>query len=132
MACRSSGFPVHHQLPEFIQTDVHRVGDAIQASHPRLPPSPPALNLSQNQGFSNESVLHIRWLKYRSFNVSISPFNEYSGLISSRIDQLALHAVQGTLKSPLQHHNSKHINSSVLSFLYSPILTSIHDYWEKP
>ena len=82
--------------------------------------------------FSNESVLRIRWPKYWSFSFSISPFNEYSGLISFRIEWLDLLAVQGTLKSFLQHHGSK---ASILwlSFLYiySPGLTSIHDYWKN-
>ena len=80
---------------------------------------------------SNESVLPIRWPKYWSFSFSISPSNEYSGLISFRIDWLDLLAVQGTLKSLLQHLSSKSINSLALSFLYSPTLTSIHDYWRK-
>ena len=74
--------------------------------------------------FSNELVLCIRWPKYWSFSFSISPSSEYSGLISFRMEWLDLLAVQGTLKSLLQHH----INSSALSFLYSPTLTSIHDY----
>ena len=77
------------------------------------------------------SVLHIRWPKYWSFSFSISPSNEYSGLISFRMDWLDLLAVQGTLKSLLQHHSSKSINSLVLSCLYSSTLTSIHDYWEN-
>ena len=81
--------------------------------------------------FSNESVLHIRWPKYWSFSFSISPSNEYSGLISFRIDWLDLLAVQGTLKSLLQHHSSKAINSLALSLLYSPTPTSIHDYWKN-
>ena len=76
--------------------------------------------------FSSESTLHIRWPKNCIFSLSISPSNEYSELISCRIDCLDLLAVQGTLKSPLQHHSSKSINSSVLSFLYTPTLTSIH------
>ena len=76
--------------------------------------------------FSNESVLHIRQPKYRSFSFSISPYNEYSGLISFRIDWLNLLAVQGTLKSLLQHHSSK-VNSSVISLLYGSALISIHD-----
>ena len=80
--------------------------------------------------FSDGSVLRIRWPKYWSFSFSISPSNGYSGLISFRIDWLDLFAVQGTLKSLLQHH-SKSIDSSALSFLYSPTLTSIHDYWEN-
>ena len=79
--------------------------------------------------FSNESVVHIRWPKYWSFSFSISPSNEYSGLTSFRIDWLDLLAVQGTLKSSTPQFKS--INSSVLSFLYSPTLTSIHDYWKN-
>ena len=81
--------------------------------------------------FSSESVLHDRWPKYWSFSFSISSANEYSGLISFRIDWIDLLAVQGTLKSLLQHHTSKSINSSALSFLYSPILTPIHDDWKN-
>ena len=78
--------------------------------------------------FSNESVLHIGWPKYWSFSFSISHSNEYSGVISFRMDWLNLPAVQGTLKSLLQHQSSKNIISSMLSFLYSPALTSIHDH----
>ena len=105
MDCNTSGFPVHHQLPELAQTHVHQVGDAIQPTHPLLSPSP-AFNLSQHQGFfSNESVLLIRWPKYWSFSFSISPSNEYSGLISFRMDWLHPLAIQGTLKSLLQHHS---------------------------
>ena len=81
--------------------------------------------------FSIESVLCIRWPKYQSFSFSISPYNEYPGLISFRMNWLHLLAVQGTLKSLLQHHSSKASISSMLSFLYSPILTSIHDHWKK-
>ena len=80
------GLPVHHRLPEFTQTHVHCIGDAIQPSHPLSSPSPPAFNLSQHQVFSNELVLHIGWPKYWSFSFNISPSNEYSGLISFRID----------------------------------------------
>ena len=101
------GLPVHHQLPEFTQTHVHRIGDAIQASHPLsspflLPPIPPSIRV-----FSNESTLRMRWPKYWSFSFSISPSNEYPGLISFRMDWLDLLAFQGTLKSLLQHHSSK-------------------------
>ena len=103
----TSGFAVHHQLLEFTQTHVHRVGDAIQPSHPLSSPRPPAFNLSQHQGLLNESVLHIKWPKFWSFSFSISPFNEYSGLISFRVDWLDILAVQGTLKSFFQHHSSK-------------------------
>ena len=105
--CRMPGFPVHHQLPQFAQTHVHWVSDAIQPSHPLLFPSPPAFNLFQHQGFSNESVLRIRWPKYWSFSFSISPSNEHPGLISFRMDWMDLLAVQGTLKSLLQYHSSK-------------------------
>ena len=103
----TSGLPVHCQLPEFTQTHVHQVGDAIQPSHPLSSPSPPTFNLSQHQVFSNESVLHIRWPNYWSSSFSISPSNEHSGLISFRVDWLDLLAVQGTLKSLVQHHSSK-------------------------
>ena len=98
-----------HQLPEFTQTHVHRVGDAIQPSHPLwfplllLPPIPPSIKV-----FSNESTLHTRWPKYWSFSFSISPSNEHPGLISFRMDWLDRLAVQGTLKSLLQHHSSTH------------------------
>ena len=101
------GLLVHHQLLEFTQTHVHRVSDAIQPSHPLLSPSPPAPNPSQHQGFSNESVLLMRWPKYWSFSFSISPSSEHPGLISFRMDWLDLLAVQGTLKSLLQYHSSK-------------------------
>ena len=82
------------------------------------------------RAFSNELALHIRWPKYWSFSFNISPSNEYSGLISFRKDWLDLLAVQGTLKSP-PTPQFKSINSSALSFLYSPTLTSIHDYWKN-
>ena len=101
------GLPVLHCLPELAQTHAHRVGDAIQPSHPLsspllLPPILPSIRVC-----SNESVICIRWPKYWSFSVSISPSNEYSGLISFRMDWLDLLAVQGTLKSLLQHHSSE-------------------------
>ena len=107
MDCSTPGFPVHHQLPEFAQTHVNLVGDVVQSSilcHPLLllPSIFPSIRV-----FSNESVLCIRWPKYWSFSFSISPSNEYSGLISCRMDWLDLLAVQGTLKSLLQHHSSK-------------------------
>ena len=89
----------------FAETHVHWVSDAIQSSHPLQPPSPPALNLLSIGFFSNELAPSIRWPKYWSF--SISPSNEYSGLISFRIDWFDLLAVQGTLKSLLQHHSLK-------------------------
>ena len=107
MDCSIPGFPVYHQLPESAQTHVHRVSDAIQASHLLSSPSPPASVFSSIRVFSKESALHIRWPKYWSFSFSISPSDEYSGLISFRIDRLDLLAVQGTHKSLFQHHSSK-------------------------
>ena len=101
------GRPVHHQLPEFTQTHIHRVGDAIQPSHPLSSPSSPAPIPPSIRVFSNESTLHMRWPKYWSFNFSISPSNEHQGLISFRMDLFDPLAVQGTLKSLLQHHSSK-------------------------
>ena len=87
MDCSTSGFPVHYQLPELAQTNVHRVGDAIQPFHSLSSPSPPAFDLSQHQGlFQWPDCLLIRWPKYWSFSFSISPFNKYSGLISFRIN----------------------------------------------
>ena len=105
------GLPFLHQLPEFTQTQVHRVSDAIhdaiQPSHHccpllLLPPIPPSIRV-----FSNESTLRMRWPKYWSFSFSISPSNEHPGLISFRMDWLDLLEVQGTLKTLLQHHSSK-------------------------
>ena len=100
MNCSTPGFPVFHCLPEFAQTHVHWVSDAVQPSYPLLPLSPPpALNLSASV-FSSEMALHIRWPKYWSFSTSLS--NEYWGLISFKIGQFDLLAVQGTLKSLIQ------------------------------
>ena len=97
---------VHDQLLEFTQTHGHQVSNAIQPSHPLSAPSP-AFNLSQYKGFSNESALFIRWPNYWSFSFSTNSSNEYSGLISFRIDWFDLLTVQGTLKSLLHHHSSK-------------------------
>ena len=107
MDCSTPDFPVHQQLLELTQTHVHWVGEAIKLSYPLSSPSPPAFNLSQHQIFLNESVIRIRWPKYWSFNSSISPFSEHSGLISFRMDWLDLLAVQGILQSLLQHQSSK-------------------------
>ena len=130
MECSMPGLPVHHQLLELTQTHVHWVDDAIQPSHPLSSPSP-AFNLSQHRGLfnwvSSSHQVEIGWI-----GVSASTSNEYSGLISFRMDWLDLLAVQGTLKSLLQHHSSK---ASILwhsaFFLYSPTLTSIHDHWKN-
>ena len=109
MNCSMPGFPVLY-LPEFAQTHVHRVSDTIQPSHSLSPPSPTSFSLSQHQGqvFSNESALGIRWPKYWIFSFSIIPSNVYSGLISFRIDWFDLLAVQGSLRSLLQHIVQKH------------------------
>ena len=107
MDCRMPGFPVHHQLPELAQIHDHRVGDTIQSSHPLLAPSPPALKFLSIRIFAHESAVCIRWPKYWSFSFNISSSNEYSAWISFRMDWLDLLAVQGTLRSFLQHHRSK-------------------------
>ena len=107
MDCSMPGLPVHYQLPEFTQTHVHQVGDDIQPSHPLSSPFLPAFNLPSIRVFSNKSVLHIRWPKYWSCTFNINPPNEYSGLISFRMDWLDLLAVQRTLKSLLEYHSSK-------------------------
>ena len=124
MNCSTPGLPVHHQLPEFTQTHVHRVCDAIQPSHPRSSPSPPAPNPSQHHSFSNGSTLCMRWPKYWSFSFSIIPSKEIPGLISFRVDWLDLLASQESSPTP----QFKSINSSALSLLHSPTLTSIHDH----
>ena len=106
MDCSLPGIPVHHQLPELTQTHVHQVGDAIQPSHPLMSTSPPAFSHSQHQGlfkWVGSSLWPLLWPKYWSFSFSISPSNEYSGLISFRMDL----SVQWTLKSLFQHHSSK-------------------------
>ena len=105
--CSTPGLPVYHQLPELTQTHVHWVGDAIQPYHFCNPLLLPPSIFPSIRVFSNESVLCIRWPKYWSFSFSISPSNEYSGLISFRMDWLELLAVRRALKSLLQHHSSK-------------------------
>ena len=125
MNYHTSGFPVHHQLLELAQIHVNQIGDAIQPCHSLSIPSPPAFNHAQNQGLSNESVLHIRWPKYLSFSFSISLSNEYSGIISFSMDWLDLLAVQGTLKSLLQQHSSK---ASILQSSAFFIVQVLHPY----
>ena len=107
MGCSTPGFPVLHHHSELAQTQVHRVSDAIQPSHPQSSPLFLASIFPSSKVFSNELALPIRWPKYWSFSFSISPSNEYSGLISFRIDWLDLLAVQGTLKRLVRHHNLK-------------------------
>ena len=118
------GLPVHHQLPEFTQTHVHWVGDAIQPSHPLSSPSPPAFNLPSIWVFSNESALCIRWPKYQSFSFNISPSNEHPGLITFRMDWLDLLAVQwpiSTQKLPniishKENANENHNNITLYTY----------------
>ena len=107
MDCSTPDFPVHHQFQEPTQTHVNPVGDAIKPSQPLSSPHPPPSIFSSTRVFSNESVLQIRWTKNWSFSFSITSSNQYSELISFRIDRLNLLEVQGTLKSLLQHHSSK-------------------------
>ena len=125
MDCSTPGFPVHHRLLELTQTHVHQLSDAIQPSHPLR---------------GSESALCIRWPKYWSFSFSISPSNGYSGLISFRMDWLdlldpTLKSLPRLFKSLLQESSPtsqfKSISSSMLSILYIPTLTSIHDHWKK-
>ena len=130
MKYSTPGFPVLHYLSEFAQTHVHWVGE-MPTNYPifchpllLLPSIFPSIRV-----FSNELALWIRWPNYWRFNFSINYSNEYPGLISFRIDRSDLLYVQGTLKHLLQYHSSK--ASIRQSFLYSPTLTSIHDYWKN-
>ena len=123
--------PVHHQLSQF--TQLMSIESVMPSNHLifcrpllLLPSIFPSIRV-----FSNESTLCIRWPKYWNFSFSTSPSNEHPGLISFRMDWLDLLAVQGILKSLLQHQPFKSINSSALSFLYTPTLTSIHAYWRN-
>ena len=118
-----ASFPVLHNLPELAQTHVHQVDDPIQPSCPLLFPSA-AFNISQN----HESALRIRWSKYWSLSLSISPSNKYSGHISFRIDWFDLVAVQRTLKNFLQHHSSKFISTQHSLWSNS---TSVHGSWKN-
>ena len=125
MNCNMPGPTVHHQLLELAQTHGHWVSDAIQPSYPLLSPSPPAFNLSQHQGLFQWVSSHIRWPKYWSFRFSISPSNEYSGLISFRIDRFISFQSKGLSKESSPTPQSKNISSLVLTLLYGPALTSI-------
>ena len=123
------GLPVHHQLPEFTQTHVHWVGDAIQPSHPLSSPSPPAPNPPSTRVLSNESTLRMRWLKYWSFSFSIFQWTPRTDLLQD--------GLVGSLCSPRDSQESsptpqfKSINFSPLSFLHIPTLTSIPDHWKN-
>ena len=120
MYCSMPDFVTLHYLPEFSQTHAHWVSDAIHPSYPLLPSFPPAFNLPQHQGFffffSNESPLPIIWPKFWSLSFSIRTSNEYSELISFRVDWYDILAVKGSLKSLLQHHNSKGSTLKHLAF----------------
>ena len=129
MDCSTPGLPVLHHLPEVAQTHIYWVGDAIQPSHPLWSPSTPAFSLSQHRGLLQWASSSHQVAKDWSFSFSISPSNDYSGLISFRMDWFDL-AVQGTLKSLLQHHSSKH-----QFFSAQPLWSSSHIHtWlmEKP
>ena len=128
----------HTRLPcpsssphEFAQTHVHWVGDAIQTSRPLSSPSPPAFNLSQNQGLFQWVSYSHQVAKVLSFSFSWSTYKEYLGLISFRNDWFDLPEIQGTLKSLLQHHSLKHQLYQALSLFYGPTFTSIYDYWKN-
>ena len=125
MNCIMPGLPVHHQLPEFTQTHVHRVSDAIQPLHPLLSPSPPAPNSSQHQDLFQWVSSSHDVAKYWTFSFSIIPSKEIPGLISFRMDWLDLLVVQGTLKSLLQHHSSK---ASILRHSASFTVQLSHPY----
>ena len=130
MDCSMRGLPVHHQLPEFTQTHVHWVSDAIKPSHPLLSPSSPTFNLSQHQGLFKWVPSSHQVAKVLEFQLQHQAFNEYSGLIFSRMDWLDL-LVQGTLKSLLQHHTSK---ASIFQHSAFFIVQLSHHTWllEKP
>ena len=119
------GLPVPHHLPEFAQVHVHCIGDAVQVSHPLMPSSSLPSIFPSFRDFSNESSVHIRCPKYWSFNFSISPSNECSGLISLKIDWFGFLAAQGAFRSLLQYHSSKAFSSL---FLANSLLTSSHHH----
>ena len=129
MAARQASLSITNSWSSLRLTSIESV---MPSSHlifchplPLLPPIPPSIRV-----FSNESTLRMRWPKYWSFSFSISPSKEQPGLISFRMDWLDLPAIQRTLKSS-PTSQFKRINSLVLSFLHSPTLTSIHDYWKN-
>ena len=133
MDCHMPSFPVHHHLQELAQTHVHKVGGSIQPSHLLLSPSPLALIFPSIRVFSKELVPRIRWTKMWSFSFSISPSNEHSGLISLALTGLISLQSKGLSRvfSNTIVQKFKIISSSVLSLLYGPTLTSMHDYWKN-
>ena len=135
MDCSTPGFPVHHQLSELAQTHVHSISGhdtLIQPSHPLLSTSPPIFSLSWHQSLFQwvSSSHHVA--KVLELQLQHQPSNEYSGLMSFRIDWFDLLAVQGTLKRLLHHHNSKASNFLCSAFFMVQPLTSMHDYWKDP
>ena len=131
MNCSTSGFPVLHCFLEFVQAHAHWVSDAIQPFHSLLPLLLLPSIFPSIRVFSNEWALHIRWPKYWSFSSSISPPNDYTGLISFKIDWLDLLAVQGTLQESSPAPQFESISSLTLNLLYGPTLTSVQDYWKN-
>ena len=129
--CGTPGFSVRHQLPKFAQTYVHQVSDAIQPSYPQRPLLLLSSIFPSIRVLSSESVLRIRWPKYWSFIFSISPSNEYSRLISFKIDWFDLldQLEDSQESSPVPQFEG--INSSALCIFYCPALTSVHDYWKN-
>ena len=129
MDCSTSGFTISQSLLKLMSIESVMPSNHLILCHPLLllPSVFPSIRV-----FSNVSALRIRWPKYWRFSFSISPSNEYSGLISFRIDWFDLLAVQDTLKSLLQHHSSK---ASILRlsafFMYDPTFTFLHDYWKN-
>ena len=129
MNCSTPGLPVHHQLPEFTQTHIHQVSDAIQPSHPLSSPSPPAPSPPPSiTVFSNESILRMRWPKYWSFSFSTIPSKEIPGLTSFRMDWLDLPAVQGTLKSSPtpQFKSLNSVRSSQKDYLKAKYFSNVY------
>ena len=129
MDCSTPGFLILRYVPEFAQSHVHWVGDAVQPSQPLLPPSPSALNLSQHQGLFQWVGSSHQVAKILELQLQQQSFYEYSGLISNRIDWFDLLAVQGTLKSLLQHHNLKVLILQCSAFLWSN--SHIHKWLRK-
>ena len=124
------GLPVHHELPEFTQTHVHRVGDVIQSSHPLSSPSPPAPNPSQHQSFPMSQLF--AWGGQSTGVSALASFLPKNTQGWSPLEWKVWISLQSKgLSSLLQYHSLKRINSSALSLLHSPTLTSIHDYWKN-
>ena len=128
--CSMPGFPVHHQLPELTQTHVHQVSDAIRPPHPAVPFSSPLQSFPASESFLMNQSFASGGQSIKSLSFSISPSKEHSGLISFRIDWLDLLSPRDFQESsPTPQFKS--INSSVLGLLYSPTLTSIHEFWKN-